>query len=176
VTGAAVIIDDTSLQVVAALDLPIIRSRSLAWVDGVILTDWLEAFRPEIAIVELVTYWPGDRAMGNTTAMVRLAGGIESILSSLSIPIVHAQPAAWKKRAGLRGKDKSASLALARSRLSWPQGSAHLAKHHNRAEAGLIALFGRAPAAPPKAPKRSKAVDKLSAENVPPGLLFGVTP
>lgn len=173
VTGAVVIIDDTSLQVVAALDLPIVRAGKLAWIDGAVLADWLEEYRPEIAVVELVTYWPGDKHMGNTSSMVRLAGGIEAVLSGVSIPIVHAQPAAWKRRAGLLGRDKTASVVLARSRLAWPKGTLELAKHHNRAEAALLALYGRAPLAPPKPPRRSKPVMKLAAENVPPGSLFG---
>jgi crossover junction endodeoxyribonuclease RuvC len=173
VTGAAVVIDDTSLQVLAAIDLPIVRSGKLAWVDGCVLADWLEEWQPEIAVVELVTYWPGDRNMGNTSAMVRLAGGIEAVLSGLSLPFLHAAPSAWKRRAGLLGKGKPESMALARARLSWPHGTAELAKHHNRAEAGLIALFGRAPAAPAKARKRSKIVDQLAAQNLPPGSLFG---
>lgn len=172
-TGACVLVDDTSLQVVACLDIPLIRSNKLAWVDGCILADWLEEFRPDQAVVELVTYWPGDKHPAQTAWMVRIVGGIEAVLSGVSIPIAHAQPAAWKRRAGLLGKDKAASLALARARLSWPGGTMQLAKHHNRAEAGLIALYGRAPAAPPKPTKRSKAVDRLAAENVPPGTLFG---
>lgn len=190
VTGAAVVIDDASLQVVAALDLPVIRAGKLAWVDGCVLADWLEQYRPEIAVVELVHTWSGNedteksarqRGMASRVAkMCRIAGGIEAVLSGLSIPIVHSQAAAWMRRAGIpsglsRDERLSRMVPLAGARLSWPQGTMNLVKHRDRAAASLIALFGRAPAAPPKAPKRSKLVDKLAAENVPPGGLFGGT-
>jgi crossover junction endodeoxyribonuclease RuvC len=172
-TGAIVLVDVDALRVLRVLDVPLIRDKKLTWVDGAIVTDWLQEFRPEIAVLERVHYWPQDKHPAQTTYMVRIAGGVEACLSTLAIPIVHVEPSAWKRRAGLIGKDKTASLALAKARLSWPAGTMRLAKHEHRAEAALVALFGRIPQAPAKAPKRSKAVDKLAAENVPPGPLFG---
>lgn len=174
-TGALVLVDVDALRVLRLLDIPLIRDKKLAWVDGAIVIDWLEECRPEIAVVERVHYWSYDKHPSATSYMVRIAGGIEACLSVLSIPIVHVEPSAWKRRAGLIGKDKTASLALAKARLSWPAGTMRLEKHKDRAEAALVALYGRTPQAPPKAPKRSKAVDKLAAENVPPGPLFGVS-
>lgn len=173
VNGAAAIVDHDALRVLDVIDLPVIRNNKLTWVDGAILVDWLEQYRPDLAVVERVHYWPGDKWPSRTAEMERIAGGIEACLSVISCPIHHAHTFAWKKRAGL-GTDKANSLALAKARLSWPEGGLRLASHHNRAEAALLALFGRAPPAPPKAPKRSKAVNRLAAENVPPGPLFGV--
>lgn len=187
VTGAVVIIDDTSLQVVAALDLPIVRAGKLAWVDGAVLADWLEEYRPEIAVVELVHTWAGNesteqsarqRGIAAKVAMLcRLAGGIETVLTGVSLPFVHVTTTAWLRRAGIppgltRPERLSRCVSLAGARLSWPKGTLSLAKHHDRAAAALIALFGRAPAAPPKPPRRSKIVNQLAAENVPPGELF----
>ena len=169
VTGAAVILDDTSLQVLAVLDLPVVRSKSLAWIDGAELSAWLRHWRPEIAVLELVTYWPGDSRKSNTVAMVRVSGGVEAILTAEGVPIVHCGPAAWKRRAGLIGRGKADSLSLARSRLAWPGGGLRLEKHEHRAEAALIALYGRAAAAPVRAAKRAKVV---KAQNPEPGPLF----
>jgi crossover junction endodeoxyribonuclease RuvC len=180
VTGALVLVDVASLQVVDWLDMPIIAAGKTNIVDGAVLGDWLEEHAAPVTLVEHVGGWhprahePGFTGAG--AALARLAGGIETMLSALSMPFMHVQASAWKRRAGLLRKDKSASLALARARLSWPKGGLDLAKHHGRAEAALIALYGRAPAAPVKIPKRSKAVDRRAAENVPPGLLFGVEP
>jgi crossover junction endodeoxyribonuclease RuvC len=172
--GAAAVVDTEALRVLDVMDLPVMQSGAIAWVDGAVLGDWLEEWNPEQAIVEHVGVWAGDTPgmFGRIAMMCRIAGGIETMLSSLSIPIVHASPQAWKKRAGLSKQGKEQSLALAKARLSWPAGTMYLAKHEGRAEAALIALYGRAPQAPARAPKRSKIVDQALAENVPAGPLF----
>lgn len=173
VTGAAALVDTEALRVLDVIDLPLIRAGKLAWLDGAVFGDWLERMRPDLAVLELVHSFPGDTRPSNTALMTRIAGGVEAMLSSLSIPVAHAVASAWKRRAGLLGKGKEASLALAAARLSWPEGALRLAKHHGRAEAALIALCGRAPEAPPKPPRRSKAVMDAAAACAPPGLLFG---
>jgi hypothetical protein len=149
-----------------------ISTGKTTWTDGALLGDWLDEHRPQRALVELIHFWPGMPNASGAAVLCRVAGGIETMLSSLAIPFEHVQPAAWKRRAGLLKKDKSASMALAKARLSWPEGGCYLAKHHGRAEAALIALYGRAPLAPPKAPKRSKIVDRVAAECLPVGPLF----
>lgn len=164
VTGCCALVDVDACRVLDILDMPIIRAGKLAWIDGAVLGDWLEPLRPDLAVVELVNYWRGDPHPGRTAEMCRLAGGLEAVLSALSIPICHATPSAWKRRAGLIGKPKDAALPLASARLQWPAGALRLAKHHNRADSGLLALYGRAPPpAAPKPPKRSKAVDNATA-------------
>ena len=173
VTGAAVVLDDASLQVLDVLDLPVVRSEALAWIDGEQLNDWLHVRQPELCVIEHVCFWAGDARKNNTAAMIRIAGGVEAIVTLCGIPLVHAAPAAWKRRAGLLGRDKTFSLSLAKSRLAWPGGTLRLEKHEHRAEAALIALYGRAAAAPPKPVKRSKVVLQKMAEDVPLGPLFG---
>jgi hypothetical protein len=172
--GAAALVDTTALRVLDVMDLPVMQSGAIAWVDGAVLGDWLEEWSPELAIVEQVGTWLGDtpNMFRNIAMLVRIAGGIETMLSSLSIPIVHVQPGAWKKRAGLLKQGKEQSLALAKARLSWPAGTMYLAKHEGRAEAALIALYGRAPQAPARAPKRSTKVNQAAAESLPAGPLF----
>lgn len=188
VTGAAVIIDDVACVVVAVLDMPVIRSGKVAWVDGCILSDWLEETRPELAILELVSAWAGplnegtaiqqQQRMTRIATLCRLAGGIEAVLSGLSIPFLHVSPASWLRRAGIpAGLTRAQRLErippLAAARLSWPQGTMALVKHQDRGAAGLIALYGRVPVrtAVPKV-KRSKIVDRLAAARFPPGSLF----
>lgn len=172
-TGAAIALDPDALRVADVFDLQVVKSGKTTWLDGAMLADWLDKWRPDLAILEHVHYWSQDKHPDKTSYMVRLSGGIEAVLSCLNIPFLHVQPHVWKRRAGLMGKDKSASLALAKARLSWPADTLRLAKHEHRAEAALVALYGRAPAAPPKPPRRNKIVDQLAAENVPPGSLFG---
>lgn len=175
VTGCCALVDVEAHRVLDVLDMPIVRAGKLAWIDGAVLGDWLEPLRPDLAVVEFVNYWRGDPHPGRTAEMCRLAGGLEAILSAFAIPLAHVAPSGWKRRAGLLKKTKQDSLALAAARLKWPSGTLRLAKHQNRAEAGLIALFGRAPLAPPRPPKRSKVVDDATAASIaaPVMPLFG---
>ena len=67
-------------------------------------------------------------------------GMIQGVLAARKIPYSFALPQTWKRRAGLIGRDKSASIATAK--LLYPQAPLTLRKHHGRADAILIAKFG----------------------------------
>lgn len=68
-------------------------------------------------------------------------GTIIGILAARSIPYTLITPAVWKRALGLTGKPKDASRALARS---WfPHAPLSRVKDHGRAEALLIAEWGR---------------------------------
>ena len=172
VTGAAVLVDTTAMEVVDWLDLPIVRDGETVWVDGALVLDWIEERPPTRAIFERVNYWKGDPHPGRTSIMIGIARSMASLLLAANVPVNHIQPSAWKKRAGLKERSEAAAISLARARLRWPEGGCHLIKHHNRAEAALIAVHGPTPTAPPKPPRRSKTVDRLAAENLPAGPLF----
>lgn len=75
-------------------------------------------------------------------AMGRNFGVLEVALDLRAIPWRTVRPSDWKKSMGV-SKDKNSSLMAAR-RL-WPQAADHLnlAKHDGRAEALLIAEWGR---------------------------------
>lgn len=68
-------------------------------------------------------------------------GTIIGTLAALSIPYTTVTPAVWKRTLGLTGQDKEASRALARRQ--WPTAPLSLKKHEGRAEALLIAHYGR---------------------------------
>jgi crossover junction endodeoxyribonuclease RuvC len=172
IRGSLALVDTDACQVIDCLDMPTVPFNSITVVDGRALAAWLAGISYDFAVVELVNAMP-EWGKGQCMHLGRVAGGLEAVLMTTGLPIVHCTPVAWKRRAGLLKRDKAASLALARARLSWPKGTLELAKHHGRAEAGLIALFGRAPERAAPKPKRSKMVDDLAARNVPPGPLFG---
>ena len=98
VTGALVLVDEAALQVVDWLDMPVIRAAKTTWSDGAILGDWLEDHRPQRALVELIHFWPGMPNASGAAVLCRVAGGVETMLSSLNIPFEHVQPAAWQRR------------------------------------------------------------------------------
>jgi len=86
------------------------------------------------------------RAMGGKNnslqtqgSLMRTLGAIEGVFEMLRMPPRMVEPQTWKRFYGL-GKEKGESLELARS--FYPDAPVKLAKHHNRAEAILIARYG----------------------------------
>ncbi len=62
-------------------------------------------------------------------------------LTSRDRPFLVVEPAAWKRELALTGHDKDASRMLALS--MWPDAPLKAKKHHNRAEALLLAEYAR---------------------------------
>lgn len=93
-----------------------------------------------IAMVEAVSSSP---QMGRASAF-RFGEGYGTIVTALAclcIPVEKVRPQTWKRYMGLDA-DKAASLALARAK--WPSAECFtLKKHDGRAEAALLAEYGR---------------------------------
>lgn len=93
-----------------------------------------------VAVVELT----GPMPKQGVTSVYRFGygnGQIDGVLAALCIPTEYVRPQVWKKALGL-GADKAQSLALARAK--WPTADSFtLKKHDGRAEAALLAEFGR---------------------------------
>jgi len=140
-SGALAVLDpDGAPELVA--DLPVIRDRSLAWIDGGALqSTLLEAIhgRPCRAVVERVSSSPQQGVASAFTFGIGF-GSILATIQTLRLPIELITPAQWKTALGL-GKDKRASLDKAR--LLFPTADLHLAKHDGRAEALLLAYFSQ---------------------------------
>lgn len=90
-----------------------------------------------------------QQAMGggmNASAVFSLgltAGIIEAVVAARSLPHELVQPSVWKKAMGLSAKGKDAKeQSMAMAKRYYPDAQLHLAKHHNRAEAILIARWG----------------------------------
>lgn len=140
-SGAIAILDHTG-ELVSVTDLPIIRDLSLAWVDGGALQSLLLnalCGHPARAFVERVSAMPGQGVASSFQFGVGF-GSILSVLQAKQVSTILVTPAMWKRSYGL-GKDKHASLHKAR--LLFPTAELHLAKHDGRAEALLIAEYGR---------------------------------
>jgi crossover junction endodeoxyribonuclease RuvC len=140
-TGAlAILSTDGALELLA--DLPIIRDRSLAWIDGSELQSLILGAlqgRGAAAIVERVSAMPKQGVASSFQFGVGF-GSVLSVLQALHIRIEFVTAAVWKRSYGL-SRDKHASLHKAR--LMFPAAELHLAKHDGRAEALLIAEYGR---------------------------------
>lgn len=138
-SGALAVVDAEG-EVELLVDLPVIRDRSLAWIDGAALqSTLLDALsgRPCRAVVERVSAMPRQGIASAFTFGVGL-GSILATLQTLRLPIEFVTAASWKLALGL-GKDKRASIDKAR--LLFPMADLTLAKHDGRAEALLIAWW-----------------------------------
>lgn len=67
-------------------------------------------------------------------------GTIRGVLGGMTLPVEYVTPAVWKKHHGL-SSDKEMSRALATRK--FPEAQLRLKKHADRAEALLIAEYGR---------------------------------
>jgi crossover junction endodeoxyribonuclease RuvC len=121
-------------------DLPIVRDRSLAWIDGSELQSLIVGAlggRGAAAMVERVSSMPGQGIASSFQFGIGF-GSILGVLQALHIRIEFVTAVVWKRSYGL-SKDKHASLHKAR--LMFPTAELHLAKHEGRAEALLIAHY-----------------------------------
>lgn len=80
-----------------------------------------------------------NQGMSSSAKFMRAAGAIEATAALTRYPLVLVSPQKWKKHHDLIGKDKNASLEMARK--LFPDAELRLKKHHNRAEALMIALW-----------------------------------
>src|SRR5665213_1172838 len=125
--GALALLDAEGLCELVA-DLPIIRDRSLAWVDGARLqSTLLDALRGRQcrAVVERVSAMPRQGVASSFGFGVGF-GAVLGVLQTLHLPLELVTPAAWKRALGL-SSDKRASLDKAR--LLFPSADLRLAKH-----------------------------------------------
>lgn len=139
-TGAAALLGDDGLELL--IDLPIIRDKSLAWVDGSELQSaLLGAIRGRQcrAVVERVSAHPGQGVASSFVFGVGL-GSILGTLRAMQLPLELVTPTTWKQAMKI-GRDKKESLH--RARMLYPHAELHLAKHDGRAEAILIATYAR---------------------------------
>lgn len=118
-------------------DLPIICDRALSWIDGDQLRTLLLEAGPGRVIVERVSAMP-KQGVSSSFRFGLGFGSILSVVQALQMPLEFVTASQWKRALGLSA-DKKASLHKAR--LLFPDAELHLAGHHGRAEALLIARW-----------------------------------
>lgn len=95
--------------------------------------------RIDLGVVELVGPMPRDGSAGSFW-FGKSAGVAEGVLAGLGVECSTVSPVAWKRRLDVpAAKDKAVARAsqLFGDASLWP-----LKKHHGRAEAAMIALWG----------------------------------
>lgn len=101
----------------------------------------VERIGATVAVVERVGAMPGQ-GVSSTFAFGRAYGTILGVLAAAGVPVVLITPAVWKKHYRLPAKDKEAARQKAIELFPGVEGLA-LKKHHNRAEALLLAHYYR---------------------------------
>lgn len=138
IIGGWAIVDNGKL--ISAGELPVAGEGAQRMVSAPLLRSVL-AFRPDQAVVERVAAMPGQ-GVSSMFRFGRAVGIVEGVIGGASIPVLHVQPAVWKRHFGL-GPDKEA--ARQRAIETWPEMADLLfsrKKDHGAAEAALIALWG----------------------------------
>lgn len=143
-SGACCVLDGD--RVLLLEDLPVVKfsdARIKHRIDGAGLARMLEPFAGEVfmAIVEKVAARPGE-APSSSFSFGFSSGAISGVLGALQIPITTVQPAVWKKAMGL-GSSKDLSRSRALELFPAMADKLALKKHHDRAEALLMAEWGR---------------------------------
>lgn len=91
-------------------------------------------------VIEQVGVMPGQ-GIASTGRFMRATGCIEAVAMLMNYPVHFVTPQAWKKHHCLIGLPKASSLRMAQ--LLWSSAPLKLVKHHGRAEALLMALYGK---------------------------------
>ena len=101
----------------------------------------LDSISPISAVIELQHPRPGN-AVSSSAVMMRCYGELLGILASQNCQVHTLRPQVWKGHLGLIGKDKKASLLLARELFPGLGDRLSRQKDHGRAEALLIGYAG----------------------------------
>ena len=101
----------------------------------------LLAHKPDYAVVEKVNAFPGQ-GVSSVWKFAQAYGSVLACLACAGIPIHLVTPTVWKKHYNLPGKDKEKARALAIRLFPTVEGLSRK-KDHNRAEAVLLAEYGR---------------------------------
>jgi hypothetical protein len=141
--GALALVDTAARKVLDLLDVPTLAMGGWRLVDGAAVSAWLGRQRFDLAVLEKVDARPTD-GRGSIAQFARNCGGLGALLVATGRPMTLVPPSVWKRKAGLVDQPKAASLELAK--LTFGAAATEcwfpLKRHHDRAEAALLALFG----------------------------------
>jgi crossover junction endodeoxyribonuclease RuvC len=132
-------IDGTAPKFVDVIDIPVLGTAAKTRVDAIGLRNWVETHHPDFAGVERAGSMP-RQGVASAFKYGRAAGVIEAVVACCGIPMVLVEPSKWKRAFHLNA-DKEASRQLAIQLFPHAHDQLALKKHHQRAEAMLIALF-----------------------------------
>lgn len=150
-TGAVARLDREGVTVV---DIPCIqRGAGTATVKNQVNASALQAEikalvqgcdRQEVLVMIELTQAMPKQGVATMYSMGHTAGMIEGVVAAMGLPHRLVPAAQWKKAMKIAGGKKSEKKEPARALAQrlYPAAELHLVKHHNRAEAILLARYG----------------------------------
>lgn len=152
-TGALVLVDMASANIISAFDMPSVdldpRLKTRRAVDLGLIDDWLEGLdiRPDMAAIEGQQPRPTDAA-SSAFVLGMMYGAITSYCFAAGHRISFVTPARWKRAAGLEEQSKAAVLDVAAgvfgrsAHLQIVRGLCSKAQAIARADAACMCWFG----------------------------------
>ena len=147
VEGAVVVLGRQS-ELIAVHDMPVVKTgnrREILVRDlSRILQKYFDEYGPEKVFVTLEKHTPRPRqGVASQCKLARICGILEGIVSASGVSYQIAHPRTWARvMRDVEGDDVKARSIIAASR-RWVDLDLSKKKHHNRADAALIAEFGR---------------------------------
>jgi crossover junction endodeoxyribonuclease RuvC len=132
-------VDGIAPKLVGVTDIPNLGTSAKTRVDAIELRNLIEVYRPDFAGIERAGSMPWQ-GVASAFKYGRAAGTIEAVVACCGIPMVLVEPSKWKRTFRLNS-DKEASRQLAIGLFPHAHDQLSLNRHHQRAEAMLIALF-----------------------------------
>lgn len=132
-------VDGIAPKCIGVTDIPAIGTAAKARVDAIELRNWIEVYHPDFAGIERAGSFP-KQGIASTFKYARAVGTIEAVVACCGIPMTLVEPSKWKRAFHLNS-DKEASRQLAIGLFPHAHDQLNLKRHHQRAEAMLIALF-----------------------------------
>lgn len=123
---------------ISAYDVPV----AFGEISAPALASLVRGYNPSSAFIERVNAMPGQ-GVSSTFKFGTSFGDVRGVIGALNIPLHHVTPGKWKKHFSLTA-DKEQARALAIRMFPSCAHHFNLKKHHGRAEAALIALYGAA--------------------------------
>jgi crossover junction endodeoxyribonuclease RuvC len=145
VTGGIALLLDGELLAVDPLPVRTRLHGSGQQIDGAALMSWIVEHRQGhhcIAILEAVASRPGQ-GVRSVFNFGHSLGVIEGVLGALGVPYHLVSSPVWKRRAGLTGRDKTASRSLAGQLFPDHAERFKRVRDDGLAEAALVARFGQ---------------------------------
>lgn len=145
VTGAVAWLHRRTARFQAVVDMPVreeprgSKATVKRQIDPFALARILTNMRPAVVVVERVNTMPGQGVASSGSIMESL-GIVKGVCGALDLSMLLVWPPKWKRHHGLLGTDKDAGRLLAID--MFPQAELGLKKHHNRADALLLAKYG----------------------------------
>lgn len=139
ISGAIAILKDN--EPVAVHDMPIMQQGKGKQVNVNLLATILEAYSNATVVLEKVHAMPGQ-GVSSVFRFGESFGAIKGVVAALRMPLIEVTPQAWKKKAGLIGKEKDECRTLCIQQFPHLADDLRYKKHCGRADAIMIARHG----------------------------------